>query len=112
MTPGPARTPEPPYVAVIFTSVPSGDDRGYAVMAARMAELAAAQPGYLGVESARAEVGITVSYWVDEASARDWKAVAEHLVAQQRGREAWYADYRVRVATVSREYGPGDHPAG
>ena len=105
-----ASTPEPPYVAVIFTSLRTvpvdGDDQGYAVMSARMDALAAEQPGYLGVESAREELGITVSYWVDEAAARAWKQVATHLVAQQRGRDVWYSDYRVRVAVVQRDYGP------
>jgi len=64
-------------------------------------------PGYLGVEAAREDVGITVSYWVDEAAAAAWKQVAEHLVAQERGRQVWYDDYRVRVCTVTRDYG---HP--
>ena len=99
-----AQTPEPPYVAVIFTSVRADGDRGYAVMSAAMEALAAEQPGFLGVESARDEVGITVSYWRDQEAARGWKAVAAHLVAQQRGREVWYRDYRVRVATVERDY--------
>jgi heme-degrading monooxygenase HmoA len=103
-----AETPEPPYVAVVFTSVGSGDDRGYEVMSDRMFALAAQQPGYLGVETAHdaGRRGITVSYWADEDAARAWKQVAEHLVAQQRGRDRWYADYRVRVAVVQREYGP------
>lgn len=105
-----AGTPEPPYVAVIFTSLrrepADGRDDGYGVMAARMEELAARQPGYLGIESARDEVGITVSYWADEDAARAWKQVAAHLVAQQRGRDVWYSDYRVRVAVVHRDYGP------
>jgi heme-degrading monooxygenase HmoA len=70
-----------------------------------MDDLARRQPGYLGHESARGkDVGITVSYWVDHAAAAAWKQVAEHLVAQERGRAAWYADYTVRVATVDREY--------
>jgi heme-degrading monooxygenase HmoA len=103
---GLARTPEPPYVAVVFTSVRTDGDQGYAAMSRRMLALAAEQDGFLGVESAREEVGITVSYWRDEAAARAWKEVAAHLVAQRRGREAWYRDYRVRVATVVREYGP------
>jgi heme-degrading monooxygenase HmoA len=100
-----ARTVEPPYVAVIFTSVRTPEDNdGYARMAEAMEELAAQQPGYLGIESAREEVGITVSYWADEESARAWKQVAAHLGAQRRGRERWYADYRVRIATVTRDY--------
>jgi heme-degrading monooxygenase HmoA len=101
-----ASTPEPPYTAVIFTSLRTGGDNGYAVMSKRMVELAAQQPGYLGVESAREELGITVSYWADDASAAAWKQVAEHLIAQERGRAAWYVDYQVRVATVTRSYGP------
>jgi heme-degrading monooxygenase HmoA len=101
-----ASTPEPPYTAVIFTSLRTEGDNGYAVMSRRMLELAAQQPGFLGVESAREDVGITVSYWVDEPAARAWKQVAEHLVAQERGRSAWYSDYQVRVATVTRSYGP------
>ena len=104
-----AATPDPPYTAVVFTSLRTEGDRGYAVMAARMDELARQQPGYLGHESARGDdEGITVSYWVDDAAAAAWKQVAEHLVAQERGRDTWYADYRVRVATVTRDYGP-DH---
>jgi len=101
-----AQTPEPPYVAVIFTSLRTEGDRGYAAMSARMDELAAEQPGYLGLEAAREGLGITVSYWVDEESAAAWKQVAAHLVAQERGRETWYSDYRVRVAVVRRDYGP------
>ena len=101
-----AATPPPPYVAVIFTSVRTDDDGGYAGMAAAMERLAREQPGYLGIEAAREGVGITVSYWRDEASAQAWKEVGAHLVAQRRGREAWYRDYRVRVARVTRDYGP------
>ena len=107
---GIAPLPEPPYTAVIFSNLRTEGDQGYAVMGERMQELAKEQPGYLGYESARDEdgFGITVSYWVDDAAARAWKQVHEHAVAQQRGRETWYADYQVRVATVGRAYGP-DH---
>ena len=99
-------TPSPPYTAVIFTSVrTAGDDEGYATMAAAMDDLVSRQPGFLGADSARDGVGLTVSYWRDEAAARGWKQVAEHLVAQQQGRAHWYRAYRVRVATVTREYG-------
>lgn len=101
-----ASTPEPPYTAVIFTSLRTEGDNGYAAMSRRMGELAAQQSGYVGMESARDVVGITVSYWADETSAAAWKQVAEHLVAQHRGRAAWYTDYQVRVATVTRSYGP------
>lgn len=101
-----AATPEPPYTAVIFSSTRTDGNRGYEQMSERMFALAAEQPGYLGVESARDDgLGITVSYWVDEAAAAAWKQVAEHLVAQELGASTWYDDYRVRVATVTRDYG-------
>lgn len=101
-----ARTPPPPYTAVIFTSLRTDDDHaGYAATAAEMDRLATGQPGYLGIESAREELGITVSYWRTAADALAWKAVAEHELAQQAGRSRWYRGYRVRVATVEREYG-------
>jgi heme-degrading monooxygenase HmoA len=99
-----ATTPEPPYVAVIFTSVRTPGDSGYAAIAVEMERLAAQQPGYLGIEAAREALGITVSYWRDEVSARAWKTVAAHLTAQQRGRAEWYVDYKVRIATVTRDY--------
>ena len=103
-----AATPEPPYTAVIFTSLRTEGDHGYDAIARRMFALAAEQPGFLGAESAREGLGITVSYWTDEAAAAAWKQVAEHLIAQARGIETWYDDYVVRVATVTRDYGrPG-----
>jgi heme-degrading monooxygenase HmoA len=104
-----AETPSPPYVAVVFTSLRTGEEPGdgYGEAANRMEELAAQQPGYLGIESARGPdgAGITVSYWADVDAARAWKRVAEHAEAQRLGRERWYAGYRVRVARVEREYG-------
>jgi heme-degrading monooxygenase HmoA len=103
-----AETPEPPYTAVIFTSTRTAGDNGYSRMLRRMETLAAEQPGYLGIESVKdGQSGITVSYWREESDAAAWKQVAEHLVAQQRGREVWYDDYQVRVATVGRDYGRG-----
>jgi len=98
------KTPEPPYYAVIFTSLRTAGDEGYARMSDRMVELAAQQPGFLGVESAReAEgLGITVSYWKDEDSIQAWKAHMEHAVAQRLGKEKWYAAYSLRVARVER----------
>ena len=105
-----ADTPEPPYVAVIFTSTRTDGDHGYAAMTEAMEELARQQPGFLGIESARERVGITVSYWQDHEAARAWKQVAAHLVAQRRGREVWYDDYRLRVATVERDYSKVSSP--
>ena len=99
-----AETPEPPYYAVIFSSLTTGVDEAYAETAARMNELAAQQPGFLGVESAREELGITISYWSDLDSIKRWKRNAEHLVAQKMGRDQWYSNYKARIARVERDY--------
>lgn len=99
-----AQTPPPPYYAVVFTSIRKNDDPDYDVMSTRMVELAKLQPGYLGHESARNEIGITVSYWKDLDSIRNWKMNSEHLLAQKKGREKFYANYKVRIAKVERDY--------
>ena len=100
----PAATPQPPYYAVIFTSLRTEGDQGYAETARRMVELAREQPGFLGIESVRDGLGITVSYWQSLEAIQSWKAHAEHRLAQKRGRD-WYASFRVRVCKVEREYG-------
>ncbi len=102
-----SKLPEPPYYAVIFSSQRTAGEGGYGAVADRMEELAAQQPGYLGVESARGSdgFGITVSYWKDEESIRAWKQNAEHLAAQFRGRTEWYSGFQLRVARVERTSG-------
>jgi heme-degrading monooxygenase HmoA len=99
--------------AVVFTSVRTAGDDGYAQTADEMVALAAAQPGYLGVESARGPdgLGITVSYWRDEASIRAWRAHGDHAAARRSGRARWYRAYRVRVCRIEREYGFEAEPA-
>lgn len=105
----PAGLFETPYYAVIFSSVRTSDEDGYAQTAQQMEELAATMPGYLGIESARdsqdGAPGITVSYWQSLDAVKAWQRHAEHLVAQRHGRDRWYESYRVRVAKVERDYG-------
>ena len=93
-----------PYYAVIFTSNLSENITGYDQMAELIEKLAREQEGFLGVGSARNEIGITVSYWKDLESIKKWKANTDHLVAQQKGIENWYENYTVRIALVEREY--------
>jgi len=93
-----------PYYAVIFTSIKKENAEGYAEMAERMVELAHQQPGFLGVESARQEIGITVSYWKSLEAIKQWKQNAEHLVAQQLGKTKWYESYKVRICQVVMSY--------
>ncbi len=100
-----AQTPQPPYYAVIFTSVRTEGDNGYAEMANRMVDLARQQDGFLGVESARDEVGISVSYWRDLEAIKKWKENTEHTFARERGRQNWYKFFRVRIARVDSSYG-------
>jgi heme-degrading monooxygenase HmoA len=102
-----AKTPKPPYYAVIFSSLRAQLDNGYEQIAARMLELAARQPGFLGAESARGAdgFGITVSYWASRTDIANWKANAEHVMAQENGKRLWYEHYEIRVAKVERGYG-------
>jgi heme-degrading monooxygenase HmoA len=100
-----SNTPPPPYYAVIFTSLRTEAEEGYANMARRMVELASQQPGFLGIESAREEIGITVSYWDSLEAIKHWKTHAEHQLAQEKGREVWYSAYKTRICKVERDYG-------
>ncbi|PKG73757.1 antibiotic biosynthesis monooxygenase [Shewanella sp. GutCb] len=99
-----ANTPKPPYYCVVFTSVLSADTEGYHAMGARMVELALNQPGFLGIEAAREELGITVSYWQTLDAIKAWKQNAEHLQAQAMGKEKWYSRFALRIAKVERDY--------
>jgi heme-degrading monooxygenase HmoA len=99
-----SKTPAPPYYAVIFTSEKTAD-HGYSEMSAHMIGLSKQQDGFLGMESAREEVGITVSYWRDLESIKKWKMNTDHLQAQQKGRADWYKNYKVRICLVERDYG-------
>ncbi len=99
-----ADTPAPPYYAVIFTSTRTAGDNGYEQMADAMLDLATKQPGFLGFESARNEIGISVSYWDSPNSITAWQQNSSHLVAQHRGRAEWYQSFKVRVCRVERDY--------
>jgi heme-degrading monooxygenase HmoA len=100
-----ANTPEPPYYAVIFTSLRTEGDEGYSAMADAMAELAKDQPGYLGIESARDGLGITVSYWASLEAIKNWKENMKHRAAQKLGKEKWYSSFKTRICKVERDYG-------
>ena len=100
-----AQTPKPPYYAVIFTSIRTEVDEGYAQMASKMVQLAATQPGFLGIESARDGLGITLSYWDSLEAIKNWKANVEHLEAQKLGHEKWYSSFKTRICKVERDYG-------
>lgn len=100
-----ANTPKPPYYAVIFTSLRTEVDNQYGDMADQMVKLAEQQDGFLGIEFARDGVGITVSYWRDLESIKNWKENAEHTAARNKGRSEWYSAFKTRIAKVERDYG-------
>jgi len=100
-----AKTPSPPYYAVIFSSVRTEGDDGYSEMSEKMVALAAVQDGFLGMESARAGLGITVSYWRDLDSIKKWRENTDHSVARGKGRSDWYKCFKTRIAKVERDYG-------
>lgn len=99
-----SKTPKPPYYAVIFTSTRTYGDNDYSQMADKMIRLAKKQEGFLGIESAREGLGITVSYWADLDSIKLWRENMEHKVARKKGRETWYEAFTVRIAKVEKEY--------
>lgn len=100
-----AVTPEPPYFAVIFTSIRTDGDDGYSAMAEEMVELASRQAGFLGMESVRSGLGITVSYWASLEDIKAWRQNAEHRLAQKMGYRNWYQAFKVRICRVERDYG-------
>jgi heme-degrading monooxygenase HmoA len=100
----PATTPQPPYYAVIFTSVRHDGDNDYGEAAKQMLELASKQPGFLGFETARQDIGITISYWSTPEAIKAWKENVTHRQAQSRAKD-WYKTFRVRICRVEREYG-------
>jgi len=100
-----AQTPTPPYYAVIFTSTRTEGENGYNEMAEKMVELAQQQDGFLGVESVREEIGITVSYWRDLESIKNWRENFEHSIAREKGRAKWYKSFKTRICKVERDYG-------
>lgn len=100
-----ANTPKPPYYAVIFTSLRTEVDEDYKDIADQMVKLAEQQDGYLGIEFARDGVGITVSYWRDLESIKNWKENAEHTLARNKGRSQWYSAFKTRIAKIEHDYG-------
>ncbi len=100
-----ANTPKPPYYAVIFSSVRTDGELDYGNMADKMIELAQQQKGFLGIESARSELGITVSYWDNLEAIKKWKMNVDHVEAREKGKSIWYKEFKVRISKVERDYG-------
>ena len=100
-----AKTPHPPYYAVIFSSIRTDRDNGYSEMSEKMVDLASKQDGFISMDTARSGIGITVSYWRDLDSIKKWRENSEHSVARIKGRSDWYKSFIVRIAKVEKDYG-------
>ena len=98
-----------PYFAVIFTSTLTSNTEGYNEMSKKMEALAKKQDGFLGIDSAREGVGITVSYWESLEAIKTWKQNSEHLLAQQKGKEQLYSWYNTKICKIEREYEFGNN---
>lgn len=92
------------YVVIFRARVRALDDE-YSRVAARMRELALGQFGCTGFHAVtEGQDEVALSYWPSEEAIRAWKSHPEHVLAQQAGRERWYASYFVEVAQITREY--------
>ncbi|MCF6167614.1 antibiotic biosynthesis monooxygenase [Lutibacter sp.] len=100
-----ANTPKPPYYAVIFSSISAKEEVSYSETSDKMIELAQQQEGFLGMESAKNEIGITVSYWDSLEAIKNWKMNVNHVEAREKGRSIWYKKFKVRICKVERDYG-------
>jgi heme-degrading monooxygenase HmoA len=106
-----AKTPKPPYFAVVFTSINADvDHTEHVERYARLVQLASTYDGYLGIEGARNSdgTGVAVVYWKDLDSIEAWAKDPEHQVAKRKGREIWYSHYMIRISKVERAYGRPD----
>lgn len=99
-----ANTPKPPYYAVIFTSIKNAENTEYETISEKMVELVQKQPGFLGFESAKEEIGITVSYWESIEAIQLWNNNLAHQEAQKLGKEKFYQSFKVRISKVERDY--------
>ena len=94
-----------PYYAIVFTTILTDNIAKYHETGEKMQALEKLQKGYLGIESARNDIGITVSYWETLDDIIAWKNNIEHTNARNLGREKWYQQYQLRICKVEREYG-------
>jgi heme-degrading monooxygenase HmoA len=93
-----------PYYAVIFTSILEENVPDYESLAERMEILCSGMDGFLGMDHARSEMGITICYWRDLAAIENWRNHPEHRQAQERGMKEFYRYYKVQLAVVEKAY--------
>jgi heme-degrading monooxygenase HmoA len=97
-------------LAVIFEFWPAEEHRReYFDLAAELRPMLEGIDGFISVERFESVTApgkyVSLSFWRDEQAVAEWRRVAEHRVAQARGRGHIFTDYRLRVADVARDYG-------
>lgn len=97
-------------IAVIFEVIPKADRRDqYLDIAASLRPLLDEVDGFISIErfESLTQPGkvLSLSFWRDEAAVAQWRQLERHRGAQTQGREVVFDDYRLRVATVMRDYG-------
>ena len=97
-------------IAIIFEVVPAqGRKDQYLDIAAAMRPLAEQIDGFISVERFQSLTDpaklLSISFWEDEAAVEEWRNLEKHRQAQEKGRSGVFADYRLRVAHVIRDYG-------
>jgi heme-degrading monooxygenase HmoA len=100
-------------IAVIFEVVPNvGQKDAYLDAAAALRPQLDRIDGFISIErfASLTEPGkiLSLSYWRDEEAVRQWRNVEAHRAIQKAGRTSIFADYRLRVAHVVRDYGMND----
>ena len=100
-------------IAVIFeVKIQEGKQEEYLQIAAQLREHLIKVDGFISIErfASLAEEGkiCSLSFWEDEASIRQWREFELHRLAQEKGKAGIFADFRIRVAEVVRDYGMGD----
>lgn len=100
-------------IVVIFELIPnSGKQQEYLNTAAELRKSLEQVDGFISVErfESLSEPGklLSLSFWRDEDAVKQWRNLEAHRQAQSAGRQAIFADYRLRVAHVIRDYGMDD----
>ncbi|MFN8544957.1 MAG: antibiotic biosynthesis monooxygenase, partial [Candidatus Binatia bacterium] len=100
-----AKTPAPPYYAVIAPTVLSGDASGFPELAQRLTEMARGVDGFLDIESCfHGNFVLAVSYWRSLEAIEVWRQHARHQYAKNMGKARWFEAYFTRIARVEHDY--------
>ncbi len=95
------------YVVIFVSQLKESSAPKYYEMAQEMHQLAVTMDGFLGIDSSARDAeyqGITISYWRDLESIKNWKNQSDHLIAQQIGKREFYQFFHLEVAKIEKSY--------